>query len=438
MTSEEREPWYLYLRKSYVANDKDAESIEVQRTNDTKYVESQGGYVAGEFVDEGISASKGLERPDFLRMLRGIDDGTVKRLCVRDQARISREEEELFVFLKRIEKAGTLVRDSYGREIKNDLQSKIKGIFDSEYARTVGKLVAEKKAYNAAQGIPPKARNRPYGWTKGYAKVIPEEAQNLKDARKQIVAGVSAYAIIKDWRERGILTSNGKTWKTQDLTRILRKPELAGLKTYHGEVVGKGQWDAIFTKDEHEEVVKALSGNVAYSTSTARKHLLTGILICGLCKSKLSAKWPSYWCNPSRGGCGKIVRNMKALDEYFTRRVYEYIKKLPKVSEEPAKDPIGERIAELQKDRDEYVEARKEKLISLKDFLAFTQPIDAELKELQRKKPVNVALPVDDAQSFLDASIDKQRATIARIYPIVEVNPTGRKGARFHPDQLDF
>lgn len=434
----EREPWYLYLRKSYVANDKDAESIDVQRDKCTRYVESQGGYVAGEFVDEGISASKGLERPDWLKMLRGIDDGTVTRLCTRDQARISREEVELFVFLKKIEKQGVKVHDSYGREIKNDLQSKIKGIVDADYAKSVGKAVAEKKAFNAAQGKAPRARQRPYGWTKGYEKVIKQEAKNLRYARKKVVTGVKPYSVCQEWKREGILTSTGKTWRSQDLIRTLRRPELAALKTYKGEVVGKGQWKRIFTVEEHEEVVRALSGNQAYSVNTTRKHLLTGILACDLCSVKMSGKVPSYRCNPDRGGCGKVTRNMKAVDDYVIRRVYEYIKKLPKPSAEPVKDVIGEQLAKLQQERDETVQARKDGVITLKDMGELVRGIDDRMKALSKEKPANTALPVDDAQAFLDADVDTQRATIGRIYPIITVKPTGKKGKRFHPDQLVF
>jgi len=441
MTStQSAEPWWLYLRKSVVKDDKDAESINIQRERCTKYVESVGGYVAGEFVDEGISASKGLERPDFNRMLRGIDDGTVKRLCVREQARISREAVELFVFLRQIEKAETVVRDSYGHEIKNDILTQIKGLFDADYARSVKRNSTERQESIAASGKPPGTGHRPYGYEKNYAAVIEEEAKVIRECAERVIAGETLYSIVKDLNKRGIRKYTGKTWKSQDLSKVLGRSENAGIRTYKGEETAKGSWPTILDEKTYRKVKEQLAKNTAYSTTTARKYLLSGILVCSLCGVKLSAKNPSYWCNPNRGGCGKVTRNLKAVDDYMLRRTYEYIKRLPKPSDEPAnaKDDTEEKIAKLDADREEIMQAKKDGEISFRDWRELVADIDAKKTALRKEQNKHEPLPVDDAQAFLEASIDKQRDTIRRIYPVVGVKPTGKKGTRFNPDQLDF
>ncbi len=252
---------------------------------------------------------------------------------------------------------------------------------------------------------------------------------------------MTGYAIVKGLTAKGIKTTTGKDWKTQDLLRTLRRPELAAMKTYKGEVVGEGSWEAIFTKEEHLEVVTALEGKSAFSTTTARKHLLTGILVCGLCGVKLSGKSPSYVCNTNRGGCGKVTRNMKAVDDYMLRRTYEYIKKLPKPSEEPKEDLAKVKIAKLEKQLEELQLAKEDPDVEMTfaDYAQFAASYREQIKKLRKTQLKTVPLPVDDAESFIDATVDKQRATISRIYPVVGVKPTGRKGLRFDPDtQLVF
>lgn len=425
-----------YLRKSVVKNDKDAESIDVQRVNNTKQAQSLGWTITREYVDEGISASKGLKRPAFNELIDNIENGNVKRVIVRDQARISRDELELLLFLKTINKHAVEVRDAYGVEIKNDLQTKVQNLVNADYVLQVSRNATQKKQENAAKGKRPGTGHRPYGYEKNYADIIPEEAKVIRGCAKRLLSGETLYGIVKDLNNRGILKYSGKTWKSQDLSKVLGRPENAALRSYKGEIVAKGDWPAILDEATYYKLAEKLEGNKAYSTTTVRKWLLSGILVCDLCGVKLSAKKPSYWCNPNRNGCGKIVRNMKALDDYMIRRVYEAIKLMPKVSDNKS-DDTAEKIEALQQERDETVQAKKDGLISLKDMADLVNAIDVKMKDLRKTQNTREKLPVDDAESFLNATTDVKRATIARIYPVVGVKPVGR-GKKFNPDQLAF
>lgn len=435
-----------YLRKSVVKDDKDAESIQVQWVNNTAFAEKVDWHISDrfKFVDEGISASKGLERPDWLRMLEAIKSGQLKRLVVRDQARLSREDVELFIFLRTIEKYDVDVRDSYGRQIKNDLQTKVKGLVDSDYAKQISKNVREKKAYNASLGLHPKHRNRPYGYASGYEKIIPEEAKVLKEAAKRVLAGEKLYGIVKDFNDRGILKYSGKPWVSSDISKMLRRPENAGIRNYKGEEVAIGNWPCLWNSDQAKaetyfrKLVAKLDDNEAFSSNTARKHLLTGILICALCKKKLSAKAPSYLCNQNRGGCGKVLRNKKALDEFMIELTYKAIKKLPDINDEPEVDTLQIEIDALEAEREETIQLKEAGEIDLRTMARLVAGLDTKIKGLRKTQVKRVKLPVDDAESFLDATVDKQRTTIQRLFPVVAVKPTGRKGLRFHPDQLEF
>ncbi|WP_410657859.1 recombinase family protein [Amycolatopsis sp. lyj-112] len=439
--SEEYEECGAYYRKSVVKDgDKEVESIDVQRMKCTDYGASREPIpwkIVTEYIDEGISASKGLYRPDFMRMMQDIEAGTLKRLVVREQARLSREDFELHVFLRAVKKHEVEVRDASGREIKGDLLTKIKAAVDTDYADQVKKNSTEHQEYIAVTGKPPGTGHRPYGYTKNYANVIEAEAEVIRECVKRVTAGEKLYNIVKDLNKREIYKYSGKPWKSQDLSKVLNRSANAAIRTYKGEE-SKGQWPKIIEPEEYRDVKAILDKNEPYSETTARKHLLVGILVCGVCGVKLSAKNPSYWCNPNRGGCGKIVRNMKALDDYMIRRTYEHIKKLPKPSDEPKQDDTETKIEKLEKEREELRETRSEVGMSFKDFHYFATEIDNKIKALRKQQVKTMPLPVDDAQSFLKAGTDKKRDTIRRLYPVVGVLPTGKRGRRFNPDQLEF
>ncbi|MCG3754682.1 recombinase family protein [Amycolatopsis sp. Poz14] len=441
--SEEALPCAWYGRKSVVKDDKDADSIEVQRMKCDQYCETrepERWVITAEYVDEGISASKGLYRPGFMRLIADIESGAVKRVVVREQARLSRDDLELLLFLRTVKAHEVEVRDASGREIKNDLHTKLKALVDTDYADSVKKNSTEHQEWVAVTGRPPGTGKRPYGYTKNYASVVEEEAEVIREMAKRVLAGDALYTIAKDLNERGTLKYTGNTWKTQDISLILKRSENARIRTYKGVEYPNGQWDEIYDEDTYRKLRLVLDENEPFSRNTKVKYLLTGVLACGLCGVLLSAKTDRYWCNPNRGGCGKVTRNMKAVDDYMIRLTYEHIKRLPKPNAEPVKeDTTQQEIELLQQERADTVQAKKDGVITLKDMSELVRDIDFKLKELQKHAAQTaLTIPVDTAEEFLNSDTDRKRSVIKRIYGVVGLNPTGRKGKRFHPSQLEF
>lgn len=433
-----------YLRKSVVKDDKDAESIDVQWDNCVTAGKGFGWTIPDhlKFVDKDISASKGLLRPDWLRMLAAIEAGKIKRIIVRDQARLSRADIELFIFLNTIEKFDVDVRDTSGRQIKNDLQTKVKSLVDADYAKEVAKNVAKKKKFQAEQGQHPKHRWRPYAYTTGYGEIIEDEAKILREVAKRYLAGEGLFTISQDLTKRGIYKYTGKRWTTSDLSKLLKRSEYAGIRSYGGEEVAVGDWPCVWDKDQKKaekyfrKLQAKLADNKPFASSTARKHLLAGILVCGECAVTLGGADGTYSCKKFRGGCSKVSRNMAALEKFFIDLTYAAIKKLPKIDEETEADSTEEEIAKLEAMIEETRAAYKAGDISLTDFVDVRKDADIKIKEL-KKSQAKIELPVDDAEAFLKADVARQRATIKAMFGVVGVKPSG-KGVRFKPDQLIF
>lgn len=434
-------PAATYLRKSVVKEDKDAESIDVQRAMNDKHAATRNWVVTVEYVDEGMSGADAM-RPDWRALVEDIEAGKVKRVVVREQARLVRDDLELLLFLKLIKETSVEVFDSYGRPIVNNMETKLRGLMDADYREQVSKAVANKKAHNASLGLPPAGANRPYGYTHNYGALVPAELKVLKDMARRYLAGESLYAIAKDYNERQAFKYTGKPWKSDDISKFLGRAEYAGIRTYKGDEVAIGRWPPLWDPDQakaeafYRKLRAKLDSTDPWSRDTARKHLLVGILYCGLCDKPLACKAPSYWCSPSKGGCGKIVRNQKALEDYMIRRVYEELLAMPSIDVEPEEDPVAVELERLQDEIDEALAAKNAGDITLKEFISMRSALDAQMAPLRKQQARRAPLPVSDAQAFLDAPTDKQRATIKRLYPVVSVMPTGKKGTRFNPSQL--
>jgi DNA invertase Pin-like site-specific DNA recombinase len=456
----------VYLRKSIQRDDRDAEGIGTQLYHCCNQCIRQGWYIAEIYLDEGISASKGLYRPDYVRLNEDVESRRIwtKRIVARDQSRITRDDLELLLFLRAIDKHGIKVIDSRGRQLRNDANTKIKGMHDQDYSKAIGESIQQKRELNAAAGLLPKLRDRPYGYTAGYEQLVESEAEVLREAAQRYLSGHSLHMIVNDFRQRGITKYTGKPWIVSHLSRALARPENAGIRRYINLKTRNVQlfyntlsipklWSEQFLiehvnglkpEEFYDLIVKRISQNKPFSHSTTRKHLLVGILVCGECQHPLSAKnntqYPNYACVSSRGGCGKVARNMPILDSYFLQLTYEGMKRLEAVEvTEVVDDAITPKINFLQDKIAESRDAYKADAISLADFIDIKSDAELKIKELQKQRqPIRNPMPVESAEAFRSSKDnDLKRATILRMWGRVAVMPSGR-GVRFHPDQLKF
>ena len=109
---------------------------------------------------------------------------------------------------------------------------------------------------------------RVFGYTQR-GELLEPEATAVRQAVHDVLAGKSLRAIAREWNNAGLLTARGKTWNNLTLRRALLRPTHAGLRVYRGNVVGKGEWQAIIDEDTHR-------GLVAYlSDPTQRKGILS-------------------------------------------------------------------------------------------------------------------------------------------------------------------
>ncbi len=167
---------------------------------------------------------------------------------------------------------------------------------------------------------------------------------------------------------------------------------------------------------------------------------MVGILACDNCGNKLTVgyggKGKQYKCDSQRrGACGKLARNLKTLDDFMTQLTYEALKRVPKPTVVKV-DRTPELIKKYNNKISEARNAYKADVIGLEDFVDIRTEMQAKISE-RKKTTVQEPMPVDSADAFLKADMDKQRDTIRRLWPVIGVKACG-KGHKFSPDHLAF
>jgi DNA invertase Pin-like site-specific DNA recombinase len=92
----------------------------------------------------------------------------------------------------------------------------------------------------AEQGRP--QWKRAFGYLDDTYQPDPRTAPLVKQAYAAVLAGASLSDICRIWNDAGALTLRGKPWVQPQLSNFLRKPRNAGLRSYNGEIIGRGNW----------------------------------------------------------------------------------------------------------------------------------------------------------------------------------------------------
>ncbi|WP_195837955.1 recombinase family protein [Tissierella pigra] len=91
----------LYCRLSKEDGDSEAsDSIENQKDALTRYANEQNWNIYDIYIDDGYTGLN-MERPNFQRLIRDIEDGYINVILVKNQSRISRDNAEVDIFLNK-------------------------------------------------------------------------------------------------------------------------------------------------------------------------------------------------------------------------------------------------------------------------------------------------------------------------------------------------
>jgi DNA invertase Pin-like site-specific DNA recombinase len=349
--------------------------------------------MAGEYVDNDVSAWNGKARPQFRRLLEDIRQGNVDGVVVWDLDRLNRTPRELEQFLDvcdaaKVRQLGTVSGDV-------DLATH-DGRFHARILCAVARKESDDKSRRMKRKLDELAktgrwhgRGRAYGYDE-QRQVIADEAAVIRETTRRLLSGETLRAVTADLNVRLVPTITGTRWSSTTLREMVISPRLAGLRDHRGEVVGRGAWDAVLSVEDHTRVRALLTDPARRTNRNPRKYLLTGLLSCGRCGARIVSRPKRgkrcYQCVRDLGGCGGLAVMSEPLEGMVTEALF-YRLDTPQLARALAKrddkDGAGvtTHLAEDEAQLQELAHLWGNKQITLREYLAARNPIEARLAQ---------------------------------------------------------
>ncbi|WP_139812906.1 recombinase family protein [Prescottella equi] len=318
-------------------------SVAEQEAECRTVCDREGWRVAEVLCDNDIGASRhsARSRPEWNRLSAILQPGDV--LVTWEASRAQRDLAEYVRMRDLCADRGVMLSYS-GR-----LYDLSRG--DDRFGTALDALIAEREAEQIrervlrakkAGAIAGRPNGRlPYGYrrvidmnTGATKKWIPDEATApvVREIAKRALAGESLWSISRDLTARGVpapdIQKNAAgAWRPQRVRVMITSPTYAGLSTHKGQIVGKGEWEALFSEDDHHTLVAVLKDPARSTQGGEPKHLLSGIAKCGVCGAGMryfgpkSLKTPRYICEKS--SC--VGRRVDRVEALATQVLFEYM-----------------------------------------------------------------------------------------------------------------
>ena len=247
-----------YLRRS--TDDKQADSIEIQREEVLAYAAKHGYEIVRWYVDDGVSGHN-VDRDDFVRMIEDAEStDDFDFVLVRHQSRFARfRPAKTIRFLDRLDDVGVkLVTAKQGVIDINDLaqflMASIEAQTDHSFSKTLSELTIRgqskkaKNGYSAGQAAPygydrmlvdeeGNHRTRvkqgekvakPDGWHTTFVPGDPDRVAHVQWIFSQYLAGDSPWTIAKTLNKRGVPSPRGGKWNKGTIRDMLKNEIYCG------------------------------------------------------------------------------------------------------------------------------------------------------------------------------------------------------------------
>lgn len=443
----------IYLR---ISEDRTGREAGVTRQEpDCRHLAEQLGWEVVEvYVDNDVSAFNGKKRPGYERLKADLLAGKIDAIVVWHPDRLYRRSRDLLDLI-----------DLLG-ETKPELATVQAGTVDlsTPNGRLVAKIgadVAEHESEHKAERVKAWHRQRaeaglhnggrrPFGYCPDRVTIDETEAEVIREGARRILAGEQRITIVKDWNARGVPTVTGAAWSATMLRQVLSGPRIAGFRTHNGQL-HPAAWPAILEPDQWEAV------KAKFKTGKARpgrpaSYLLSGILRCALCDTKMTGnkttrKVPVYRCpgpNSHAQGCGKLGRNAARVEGHVVADVLAalsgpgFAKALNARSKaaragDDTVAVISTLEGRLERLKTEYA---VEGLWSKADFVKSKAELEQKLADaygrLGAQTDGDIAAELPAASNLSDwwetATVEQRRRVIGLVVDRVVIHPVGKGG----------
>lgn len=356
----------LYLR---VSLDRTGEQLAVsrQREDCAALCVARGWEVVGEYVDNSISASDARkQRPGYDALVTAYEAGEFDALVCWDLDRLTRQPRQLEDWIDRADARGLVIVTANGEaDLSTDAGMMFARIRSAVARGEVDRKGARQRRalqQRADMGRPPLGVRLTGYTTTG--EIEPGEAATIRRIFTSFNQGQSLRGIVAELRRDGVPTRRGGQWSPSSVSGILANPRYAGRAVYQGKETGKhGTWEPIVSEETYACAQVKLSDprRKTNQGDTDRKHLGSGLYVCGRCGGQMSG-WSGvrYRC---KAAC--FARSRGPVDQYVEDVIRERLsrddaRQLAHYDDQAETAPLREeverlrgRLAQIDNDYDE-------------------------------------------------------------------------------------
>lgn len=491
----------VYVR---ISRDRTGEQAGVQRQeHDCRALAQERGWRVLEPVltDDDVSAYSAARRPAYAQLLTLIREDRVNVVLAWHPDRLYRRVRDLEELIDLAEAHGVEFATVAAGKIDlstptGRMNARVGSVLAGYESEHKSERIRRKHLEIAQAGRWQGGGRRPFGYDVDRSrkpatlKVNREEARLLRAAARHVLAGGSLHSLVVDWNARGVRTSNGSRWTISDLRRVLLSPQVAGIRV-HGhwvrrngrrvrELAGEygGDWPAILTRDQHALLQALLTDPSRRPAERAadavtRKHALAGLLVCGLCGTKLGGRVQTrrlksggevvrrqYTCSSADGGCSSLGITAPDLERFVIEAA---LKRLgpedAREAEVPTPPPLDDETLELLAEMRELEERRTHLAEDYADgrldgrqVQTATRRLDERVAAIQRRLGSRPRRPSRDYLEHLEefgAFLDSKESELPRaeaervnewlredVIVKIVVSPARAQGVRFDPARL--
>ena len=266
------------------------------------HARSRGWDLVTTVEDIDVSASKRrLDRPGLTRVRAIIAAGRAEAILVWRLDRLARSVVDF----------GTLLDDglnvvsctepldtttAMGRAMAEVLQ-----VFAALESRTIGDRLKSTIAYRVGQGDRWRGGPTPYGYKSiphpsGDGKTLavePVEAEFVRQAADIVLGGGTLYKAMQALTAGGSKPRRAEAWSLSSLRVVLTGDSALGRQSRHGVPIRDEEgliatpWEPILPVDHVERLRAILAPRPLTQTRRKASRLLSGLLVCGTCGSRL-------------------------------------------------------------------------------------------------------------------------------------------------------
>ncbi len=268
----------------------------------------------------------------------------------------------------------------------------------------------------AEAGEPWVSSGRAFGYTPDGLHLVETEADLIREAFADVLAGASLRAVTRRWKAEGVRTTHGNEWTGRSVRKVLQREAYTGRRIYRGVDVAPSLAPAIVDPDTFAAVQVVLgdpSRRTTENTGRGPLHLLAGIALCGHddCDGRLhtgsaaggtsrpgqSAQRPRYRtlkCSAGR----HLERGAEPIEDYVTEVVLARLRRKDAAelfrATAPDLKPLRGRAKALRKQRETLA-------ADLDVDLAFAKARDRRLRE--ELEAIDEEIAAKSSQSALRA-----------------------------------